>query len=397
MQQLEQLTRQARQLAQGDTPEPTRLNAEESEASRILQICNACRYCEGFCAVFPAMTRRLEFSAADVHYLANLCHNCGACLHACQYAEPHDFAVNVPRTMGQVRAKTYQAYAWPASFGRLYHRNGLTVAVALVLAVSGFLIAALAMEGTLWKRVDGGNFYAIFPHGLMVNLFGPVFLWAMLSLFIGVSRFWRESRPHLGDHEPAPVTTDARIEAARDVLALTYLDGGHGEGCHDTDDRATLWRRRFHHATFYGFMLCVAATSLATVYHYVFGWVAPYPLLSGPVILGTVGGVGIVIGPIGLLLLNLRRHPLHADVSQHGMDRAFILLLALCGVTGLALLGLRETAAMPLMLAVHLGAVMAFFLTMPYSKFAHGFFRSSALLKNAIEKRLPSRLRLGPD
>ena len=28
----------------------------EAEAARMLQICNACRYCEGFCAVFPAMT-----------------------------------------------------------------------------------------------------------------------------------------------------------------------------------------------------------------------------------------------------------------------------------------------------------------------------------------------------
>jgi citrate/tricarballylate utilization protein len=68
-----------------------------------MQICNACRYCESFCAVFPAMTRRLAFGQGDVHYLANLCHNCGACLHACQYAPPHDFAVNVPRAMAQVR------------------------------------------------------------------------------------------------------------------------------------------------------------------------------------------------------------------------------------------------------------------------------------------------------
>jgi citrate/tricarballylate utilization protein len=74
----------------------------EAEASRVLQICNACRYCEGFCAVFPAMTRRLEFPHADVHYLANLCHHCGACLHACQYAPPHEFAVNVPQSLARV-------------------------------------------------------------------------------------------------------------------------------------------------------------------------------------------------------------------------------------------------------------------------------------------------------
>ena len=78
---LEQLTREARALAAGEP-----LTDHESEVNRQMQICNACRYCEGFCAVFPAMTRRLEFAKADIHFLANLCHNCGACLHACQYA-----------------------------------------------------------------------------------------------------------------------------------------------------------------------------------------------------------------------------------------------------------------------------------------------------------------------
>ena len=92
--------------------------ADEAEVARQLQICNACRYCEGFCAVFPAMTRRLEFGKADIHYLANLCHNCGACLHACQYAPPHEFAVSVPRAMARVRGKTYVDYAWPRGLRR---------------------------------------------------------------------------------------------------------------------------------------------------------------------------------------------------------------------------------------------------------------------------------------
>ena len=102
MQQLEALVQDARSLA-------------ENEVARQLQICNACRYCEGFCAVFPAMTRRLEFPKADVHFLANLCHNCGACLHACQYAPPHEFAVNIPQAMARVRGQTYHDYAWPAA------------------------------------------------------------------------------------------------------------------------------------------------------------------------------------------------------------------------------------------------------------------------------------------
>jgi citrate/tricarballylate utilization protein len=52
---------------------------------------------------------------------------------------------------------------------------------------------------------------------------------------------------------------------------------------------------------------------------------------------------------------------------------------------------------MPILLAVHLGMVMALFLTLPYGKFAHGIFRTAALLRFSVEKRQPSKLALGGD
>ena len=373
---------------------PAIATTEEDEVSRQLTICNACRYCEGFCAVFPAMTRRLEFASADVHYLANLCHNCGACLHACQYAPPHEFAVNIPQAMARVRVKTYSEYAWPAAFGALYKNNGMTVALALAGGLAFFLVLAVMLSGSLIHPPMAGNFYAVFPHNTLVLLFGATFGFSVLALAIGVRNFWRNvTEPQFLDHASGAAVG----EAAHDVLRLKYLDGGHGQGCNEESDRFTLIRRRFHHLTFYGFMLCFASTSVATLYHYLLDWPAPYPLLSLPVVLGTVGGIGLVIGPAGLLWLNLRRHPLQGDAQQKPMDRGFILLLLLISVTGLALLAVRDTSAMALLLAIHLGTVMALFLTLPYGKFAHGIYRSAALLKWAIEKRMPSRLKLGDD
>jgi citrate/tricarballylate utilization protein len=134
---------------------------------------------------------------------------------------------------------------------------------------------------------------------------------------------------------------------------------------------------------------------VATLYHYLLGLQAPYALDSLPVILGTLGGIGLIIGPSGLLYLNLVRNKEHGDVSQRPMDRAFILLLLLISVSGLALLVLRDTAAMAALLAIHLGFVMGLFLTMPYGKFAHGLYRVAALLKNAIEKRQLNKLGIG--
>ena len=389
MQALEALTRDARALANGEI-----VTAPEAEVARQMTICNACRYCEGFCAVFPAMTRRLEFGKADVHFLANLCHNCGACLHACQYAPPHEFAINVPQAMAQVRGQTYADYAWPPALGKLYQRNGLTLSVALAAALALFLVLAVATQGRLWGAVGAGGFYAIFPHNLLVGLFAPVFLFVVFALGMGVRRFWRDVSPATSG---APLSLPASAEATHDVLRLKYLDGGHGDGCHNDDDAYTLSRRRFHHLTFYGFLLCFAATSVATLYHYVFGWVAPYELPSLPKLLGAVGGLSLMVGTAGLWRLNRRRHPQHGDAKQKPMDLGFIALLFLTSASGLALWLGRGSAALPLLLCLHLGAVMALFATLPYGKFAHGVFRTAALLRHSVEKRQPNPIGLGAD
>ena len=390
MQTLQQLTQEAQALARGEIF----LTGAEQEVARQLQICNGCRYCEGFCAVFPAMTRRLEFGKADIHYLANLCHNCGACLHACQYAPPHEFAINVPKSMATVRGQTYSDYAWPKALGSLYKRNGLTVSMALALSLSLFLMLALQSNGTLWGGPVQNGFYAIFPHNLMVSMFAPIFLWSVLALALGVTKFWRTVTPATSG---APLSSPAAAEAAHNALRLTYLDGGHGDGCNNEDDAFTLVRKRMHHLTFYGFMLCFAATSVATVYHYALGWPAPYDFISLPKILGTVGGLSLALGTLGLWRLNLARDPQHGDVQQRPMDRGFIALLFFISITGLALMLSKNTPAMPVLLAVHLGMVMALFLTLPYGKFAHGIFRTAALLRFAVEKRQPSKLTLGSD
>ena len=403
MQPLDALTRDAIALANGQPASHVLpLGADEGEAARQMQICNACRYCEGFCAVFPAMTRRLDFAKADIHYLANLCHNCGACLYACQYAPPHEFAVNVPQAMAKVRAQTYHDYAWPASFGALYGRAGMTTALALAAGLAFFLVLATRLAGPALGQAQGGNFYAVFPHNLLATLFGVVFAFAIVALAIGVRRFWRDVSPAAdlpASQQPllAKARGPAAVEATHNVAALTYLGGGHGDGCNNEDDRYSLARRRFHHLTFYGFLLCFAATCVATLYHFALRWEAPYPVPSLPVVLGSLGGLGLVAGPLGLLALNLRRDPRQGDVAQRPMDRGFIALLLLVSVTGFAVLLLRDTGAMGVTLAVHLGVVMALFLTLPYGKFAHGIFRGAALFKHAIEKRLPSRLQLGAD
>jgi citrate/tricarballylate utilization protein len=298
--------------------------------------------------------------------------------------------VNIPQVMAQVRKDTYMTYAWPRVLGGLYKKNGLVLSLATAISISFFLLLSSALNGSLASAPLNGNFYAVFSHNTLALMFGAVFSFSLLALTIGLVHFWRGITP-------GNLSGGAVAEATHDVLTLKYLGGGHGDGCNNEDDAFSLWRKRFHHFTFYGFMLCFAATSVATIYHYFLDLHAPYDLTSLPVILGTLGGIGLLIGPAGLLYLNLRRNAAHGDAAQKPMDRAFIVLLFLISASGLALLAYRDTSAMTLLLTIHLGFVMAFFLSMPYSKFAHGFYRMAALLKNAIEKRQRNHLQFGSD
>ncbi len=368
--------------------EGTRLEQLVAEAQRVLSICNACRYCEGYCAVFPALERRLDFAEDDVHYLANLCHNCGACLYACQYAPPHEFQLNFPRILAQVRVQTYAKYAWPAFLGRAFERNGLVVSLATAASLAAlFLFTAwyAGPERLFAAHADSqGSFYAVLPHGVMAGTFGAISLFVAFAFLMSFARFW----PDLGEDVAAflnPVTLGA---ATSDAAGLKYLDGG-GEGCTYPDETPSFARRNFHHLTFYGFMLCFGATSVATIYHYVFGWKAPYPLASLPVVLGTLGGIGLLVGPAGLLALKRRRDPMLVDVKQDGMDSGFLALLFLVSLTGLALLFGRETRAMGVLLAIHLGVVLALFLTLPYGKFMHALYRFAALVRFHVERHRP--------
>jgi citrate/tricarballylate utilization protein len=332
------------------------------------------------------MEMRRAFSDGDLNYLANLCHGCGACYTDCQFSPPHEFNVNVPKTLAIVRAESYAAYAWPRACAGLFARNGLVISVVAALSVAAFIFgfAAANDRAVLYGVHTGpGAFYKLMPHNAMAALFGAAFLYAILALVMSVRAFWRD----IGEPIGMKTNTKSLFQAIRDAGELRYLDGG-GVGCFNKDEHPTDRRKIFHHLTFYGFALCFAATCVATLYHYLLSREAPYAWWDLPVVLGTLGGIGLLIGPIGLLVAKSTRDPVLSDEQRYGMDAAFIVMLLLTSFTGLLLLVLRETAAMGPLLAIHIGVVFALFITMPYGKFVHGIYRFVALVRYARERQM---------
>ncbi|MBO6594710.1 MAG: tricarballylate utilization 4Fe-4S protein TcuB [Pseudomonadales bacterium] len=350
---------------------------QHEEGARIMTICNACRYCEGHCAVFPAMEKHLTFDASTIEYLANLCHQCGACFQHCQYAEPHEFAVNVPDTFAAVRTSSYVNHIWPG-MARPLVRHGRTFSfVSALLATTVFSIGVYLEHGGQVFSRSHDSFYEVIPHGVMAGTFSVLGVAVLLVWTMSLVRFWRI----LGLPSAFFIDRQTYVRALKSMLTLENLGGGHGKGCYQHGERASQIKRWFHHLTMYGFLLCFAATSLGTVYHYVLQFPAPYDWLTGPKLLGTLGGVSLLFGSAGLYWSRRQTTP-EIDTEDYGMGVSLIVLLFATSLSGLALPLLKDSSWLGVALCLHLGIVVAMFTCFAWGKFMHGMYRAVALIKS---------------
>jgi citrate/tricarballylate utilization protein len=356
------------------------------EAARQLVICNACRYCEGYCPVFRAIETRRDFKAGDVFYLSNLCHDCRACYYACMYTPPHEFAINIPQILAESRMETYRRWSWPAFLGRAFKNRGVTVFLATGMAA---LVAILALifipAGNLFARhLSPGAFYEVVPYLAMVAGALILFFYGIAVWVGGGARFWRETSGALKE-KGSFKSLAAAIGAA---LGLRYLKGG-GPGCFYPDERPSSVRRVYHSLTFWGLTSDFISTTLAFIYQDLFHRLPPYELASAPVIFGAIGGVSLIIGTGGLIYFKLRSDREPAAAGASGMDYVFLVTLGLTALTGMLTLIFRATSAMGTILVLHLGCIAALFISAPYGKFVHAVYRTLAVVRYEIEQSQP--------
>jgi citrate/tricarballylate utilization protein len=356
------------------------------EAGRQLVICNACRYCEGYCPVFRAIETRRDFKQGDVFYLSNLCHDCRACYYACMYTPPHEFAINIPQILAESRMETYRRWSWPSFLGRAFKNRGVTVILATGMAV---LVAVLALlfipSGNLFTVYVGpGAFYEVVPYLAMVTGALILFFYGIAVWLRGGERFWEETSSTL--KERGNLRTLAAAMGA--ALGLRYLKGG-GPGCFYPDEQPSSIRRVYHALTFWGFASDFVSTTLAFVYQDVLHRLPPYELTSAPVILGSIGGVALILGTCGLIYYKLRSDREPAAAAASGMDYVFLVTLGLTALTGMLTLIFRATPAMGSILVLHLACIAALFISAPYGKFVHAAYHTLAIVRYEIEQSQP--------
>ena len=162
------------------------------EASRQVKICNSCRYCEGLCPVFPAMTEHREFNAKNITYLANLCHNCQACYYACQYSEPHQFKINIPQVFNEVRKDTFIKFSTPNIFAGIFKNSAIITFLLTALFIALTFILAIHFNGQLFaKPAAQQSFFKVIPLWLMNGIPLTISAFVVLSIVISVFKYIR--------------------------------------------------------------------------------------------------------------------------------------------------------------------------------------------------------------
>jgi citrate/tricarballylate utilization protein len=353
-----------------------------AEAQRQLTICNACRYCEGYCAVFPALELRTDLTVGDVNYLANLCHDCRACVDACMYKPPHEFSVNIPVILRSARDNSYVESAWPRKLARrVWQHSWESLAIVSGVALLVLLAAELTSGHDPFREHSGaGSFYQVVPWLAMLipALVATAYAIGVIARAVVVS--WQAPGAGAFPVDAGKAWTQGLVDSIR----LRYLGGG-GPGCPYPDkDSPSTARRILHQLVFYGVAADFLATCVAAVYQDILRRMPPYPVLSAPVIIGTLGGVAIIAGTTGMIAMKFRARRLGWE-RPTAQSLSFLVDLDLVALSGLILLAARNTAAVGVLLDIHLALVFGLFFTLPYSKFVHSAHRLAALIRHGSE------------
>ncbi|MEO3780473.1 tricarballylate utilization 4Fe-4S protein TcuB [Micromonospora sp. B11E3] len=352
-----------------------------AEAERQLIVCNSCRYCAGYCPVWPALELRSTLTRGDITHLANLCHDCRDCFSACMYTPPHEFDLNPPKVFAQVREETYRSYVWPSTVPGWMH--GWRGVAGWFVAIFVLLVALSSLTGGAGNSTgpNPGSPYEILPHLVMVAVVAAPSLWTIVVLAAAVSRYWRDTHGRLRDLTRPGVWARTLVQGVQ----LRHMRGG-GQDCDYPADVPSPQRRRLHLAVTYGFGLCLVSTTSAAFMQEFLHLMPPYPYLSVPVITGTVGGFGMVVGCAGLMLLKRRSAPEPGTPSMRRADYGLLWALLILSVTGLLTLFLRTNPLFGPVLVAHLAAVIVAFAITPYTKFVHWIYRLLAIYKDNMDK-----------
>ena len=307
-----------------------------------------------------------------------LCHQCNDCSLRCpRGARPGD-------VLAAIRQVSLSHYAVPRFLGDWVRRPRLLPLLLLIPTVLlGLAILARApVERALGIARYGDEIVYSFspwlPHWLLNSFFGFFSVLSAIALGAGVSRFWRRLRAaDLGRRGGAPpkAVGAAIVSAVKKILL------------HETFTQCTTSTARSvsHVFVFFGFLaLCLVTFWVVTGRHnplvhldfvYPFGFFSPWKILAN------LGGAVLLFGCVWMVWERLERRE-KAGSSTY-FDWTFLLALSLVVFSGFVAEGMHYLRLVPhrhVAYFVHLVLVFALLIYLPYSKFAHLLYRTTAMV-----------------
>jgi quinone-modifying oxidoreductase, subunit QmoC len=345
-----------------------------------LKKCYQCATCSVACALstddspFPRREMILAQWGQKEQLLADpniwLCYNCNDCSTRCpRGAKPGN-------VMAALRQKVIEQFAFPGFMAKITNTPSLVWLVFFLPAV--LVLIVIGIGGSFSPSTDHIHFADMISHLTLNLFFGGLFGAAMLGMFIGLDRMWRAySGASLLAADKVKLG-GALVEALKEMFFQKNL-----KECDENSDRYLA-----HIGLFYSFVVLFIVTSIAVLmilYDIFLG--APgaesYPInsLIHPLkIAGNAGGAVLVVAAGYLLYKRLAADPEEAPSSY--FDWLFLVDILFVGITGLGAqffrFGDMPGLAYPTYY-LHLVFVFVLLIFLPYTKFAHMFYRTFAI------------------
>ncbi len=310
-----------------------------------------------------------------------LCHQCSDCTAYCpRGAKPGE-------VLNAVRKLSIENYSVPGFLGKLVGNPGaLVLLLAVPVVIFLIILAGLGHLNLESIRNDAGKiaYSALLKSYYIDGVFVPIFLFAVVSLAIGVSRYWKDMIRATGA-KPKGNITSAITETIGEILAHKRF-----EQCNVTKDRKLA-----HMLVFFSFIGLAITTAWAVLYLYgyeimeamgktPYPWMlgpSPYPLTDPVKWLGNISAIMLLVG-IVMVINNRKKNEEKAGKGGY-YDWLFIYIVFAIMATGILseVVRLADIAVLAYIIYfAHLVVIFFLFAYAPFSKMAHMVYRATAMV-----------------
>jgi len=373
------------------SPDLEFVNAVIKGGGKSLKKCYQCATCSVVCNLTPADN---PFPRKEMIYaqwgmkdklFANpdiwLCHQCSDCTAYCPRGAKPGEVLNV------IRKLSIEKYSMPSFMGKLVgNPGGLVPLLAVPAVIFLIILAGLGHLNLASIRNEAGNiaYSSLIKSYFIDGVFVPIFMFAVVSLAIGVFRYWKDMVKATGV-KPKGSITSAIAETISEIVAHKRF-----EQCN-----VALDRKMAHMLVFFSFIGLAITTAWAVLYLYgyeimeamgkhPYSWLlgpSPYPLTDPMKILANASALGLLIG-ISLVINNRLKNKEKAGGGGY-YDWLFINIVFLIMATGILaeLVRLADIAVLAYIIYfAHLVVVFFLFAYAPFSKMAHMVYRATAMV-----------------